>query len=227
MKSVIKAVIFDMFETLVSLFAGRTYFGENIAADVGIDADEFRAVWHKNEFSRSIGRLTIEEALSQALSEFGITDEKSTALAAEKRRAALDDTFSAIPEETFAMLDGLKRRGLLIGLISNCFSDECEIIKASPLFGYFDSAMLSYEQGICKPDKEIYLRIMKELGVMPQECLYVGDGGSRELFAADELGMKAVQAEWFRRYAFEPHIPCPVYPQFLQAQKQEDIFGHL
>lgn len=216
-----------MFETLVSLFAGRTYFGENIAADVGIDADEFRAVWHKNEFSRSIGRLTIEEALSQALSEFGITDEKSTALAAEKRRAALDDTFSAIPEETFAMLDGLKRRGLLIGLISNCFSDECEIIKASPLFGYFDSAMLSYEQGICKPDKEIYLRIMKELGVMPQECLYVGDGGSRELFAADELGMKAVQAEWFRRYAFEPHIPCPVYPQFLQAQKQEDIFGHL
>ena len=222
-----RAVIFDMVETLVSLVEGRTYFGENIAADVGIDAEKFRAVWHKNEFSRSIGRLTIEEALSQALSEFGITDEKSTGLAAQKRRESLDDTFSAIPEETFAMLDGLKRRGLLIGLISNCFSDECEIIKASPLFGYFDSAMLSYEQGICKPDKEIYLRIMKELGVMPQECLYVGDGGSRELFAAEELGMKAVQAEWFRRYAFEPHIPCPVYPQFLQAQKQEDIFGHL
>ena len=223
----IKAVIFDMFETLVSLFAGRTYFGENIAADVGIDAEEFRAVWHKNELSRSIGTLTIEEALSQALSVFGITDEKCTLLAAGKRRESLDDTFSAIPEETFAMLDELKRRGMLIGLISNCFSDECEIIKASPLFGYFDSAMLSYEQGICKPDKEIYLRIMKELGVKPQECLYVGDGGSRELFAAEELGMKAVQAEWFRRYAFEPHIPCPVYPQFLQAQKQEDILGHL
>lgn len=223
----VKAVIFDMFETLVSLFAGRTYFGENIAADVGIDAEEFRAVWHKNELSRSIGTLTIEEALSQALSVFGITDEKCTLLAAGKRRESLDDTFSAIPEETFTMLGELKRRGMLIGLISNCFSDECEIIKASPLFGYFDSAMLSYEQGICKPDKEIYLRIMKELGVTPQECLYVGDGGSRELFAADELGMKAVQAEWFRRYAFEPHIPCPVYPQFRQAQKQEDILGHL
>ncbi|MCR4642837.1 MAG: hypothetical protein K5697_12530 [Lachnospiraceae bacterium] len=39
----IKAVIFDMFETLVSLFEGRTYFGEDIAADVGADPilDEF------------------------------------------------------------------------------------------------------------------------------------------------------------------------------------------
>ena len=27
----IKAVIFDMFETLVTLFEGRTYFSENIA----------------------------------------------------------------------------------------------------------------------------------------------------------------------------------------------------
>lgn len=121
----VRAVIFDMFETLVSLFAGRTYFGENIAADVGIDAEKFRAVWHKNEHCRSIGRLTIEEALSQAFSVFGITDEKSTGLAAQKRRESLDDTFSAIPEETFAMLGELKRRGLLIGLISNCFSDEC------------------------------------------------------------------------------------------------------
>ena len=33
----IKAVIFDMFETLVTLFEGRTYFGEHIAADVGAD----------------------------------------------------------------------------------------------------------------------------------------------------------------------------------------------
>ena len=30
----IKAVVFDMFETLVTLFEGRTYFGENIAEDV-------------------------------------------------------------------------------------------------------------------------------------------------------------------------------------------------
>ena len=33
----IKAVIFDMFETLVTLFEGRTYFSENMAEDIGAD----------------------------------------------------------------------------------------------------------------------------------------------------------------------------------------------
>ena len=38
----IRAVIFDMFETLVTLFRGKTYFSEDIAADLGIDTDDFR-----------------------------------------------------------------------------------------------------------------------------------------------------------------------------------------
>ena len=41
----IKAVIFDMFETLVTLFEGRTYFSEDIAADLGIDPEVFRHEW--------------------------------------------------------------------------------------------------------------------------------------------------------------------------------------
>lgn len=38
---------------------------------------------------------------------------------------------------------------------------------------------------------------MNALSVKPEECLYVGDGGSRELETAQELGMKAVQATWY------------------------------
>ena len=68
----IKAVIFDMFETLVSLFEGRTYFGENIAADIGVDPAVFRKEWHATENSRSIGELTIEEALNVVFKKLGI-----------------------------------------------------------------------------------------------------------------------------------------------------------
>ena len=53
----IKAVIFDMFETLVSLFQGRTYFSEDIAADIGIPTEMFRTVWHLSETDRSTGVL--------------------------------------------------------------------------------------------------------------------------------------------------------------------------
>ena len=38
----IKAVVFDMFETLVSLFEGRTYFSENFAEDLGVDVLQFQ-----------------------------------------------------------------------------------------------------------------------------------------------------------------------------------------
>ena len=42
------------------------------------------------------------------------------------------------------------------------------------------------------------------LGVKPNECMYVGDGGSRELFAARDAGMHPVQCTWFYEKAFEP-----------------------
>ena len=43
---------------------------------------------------------------------------------------------------------------------------------------------------------EIALRVVRacqELGVPPERCLYVGDGGSRELTGAIEAGMTAVR----------------------------------
>lgn len=89
------------------------------------------------------------------------------------------------------MLSELKDKGILIGLISNCFSEEADVIRRSELFSYFDAVYLSYEQGLQKPDEEIYRRCMDRLGVKQEECLYIGDGGSNELEAARKLGMKA------------------------------------
>ena len=48
----IKAVVFDMFETLVTLFEGKTYFGENIATDAGVDPVQFRKEWNEVVSSR-------------------------------------------------------------------------------------------------------------------------------------------------------------------------------
>ena len=85
-------------------------------------------------------------------------------------------------------MKGLKEKGFKIGLITNTFSDERDYIRRSPLFSYFDVALISYEQGICKPAPEMYRKMIKELGVRAEECLYVGDGGSRELYAARGIG---------------------------------------
>lgn len=91
----------------------------------------------------------------------------------------------------------MRERGIKIGLISNCFSEEAAVIKDSELFKYFDAICLSYDEGIQKPDLEIFNRCIEKLQVKAEECLYVGDGGSNELDAAATVGMKSVQATWY------------------------------
>ncbi|MBP5608977.1 MAG: HAD-IA family hydrolase [Lachnospiraceae bacterium] len=222
----IKAVIFDMFETLVTLFEGRTYFGEDIAADTGVDPAAFRKEWHSIENDRSIGKYTIEEGLEVVFKRLGVYSEDKVKLASSKRWEALGDTFNAIPEGSKELLKKLKENGLKVGLITNTFSDEREYIRNCPLFPYFDVALISYEQGICKPDPEMFRRMTEQLDVKPEECLYVGDGGSRELYAAREAGMYPVQCTWFHERAFEPHIPCAILDEFDHAGTWEDILRY-
>ena len=87
-----KAVIFDMFETLVSLFRGRTYFSENIAYDLGISVDLFRGPWHANEDARTLGKMTIEAGIGEALSAIGMYSEDAVQKIMGKRREVLNDT---------------------------------------------------------------------------------------------------------------------------------------
>ena len=221
-----KAVIFDMFETLVTLFEGKTYFGEDIAADTGADPVQFRKEWHAIEKDRSIGTYTIEEGLTIVFKKLGIYTEEKVKLAASKRLAALDDTFSNIPVESLQLLEALKAEGIKIGLITNTFNDERDKIRECPLFPFFDVALISYEQGICKPDEELFRRMTDALQLSPEECLYVGDGGSRELYAARDYGMEAVQCTWFHDRAFEPHIPCPLLEEFHHADHPMEILEH-
>ena len=223
----IKAVIFDMFETLVTLFTGRTYFSEHIAADLNQPIEAFRKCWHETEKDRTLGKYSMEEGLALTLKNLGAYSAAKVELICRKRREALGDTFKDIPPESLWLLQTLREKGYKVGLITNTFSDERDMILASPLFPLFDAAMISYEQGISKPDPEIYRRAMQALNVTPQECLYVGDGGSHELQAARSLGMQAIQCTWFRDRAYEPHIPSPIYEDFPHAVTRQDIINFI
>jgi putative hydrolase of the HAD superfamily len=219
----IKAVIFDMFETLVTLFEGRTYFSENIAADLDISPEDFRREWHATERARSIGAYSMAEGTAITLKNLNAYSEENVQLIVRKRKEALGDTFSAIPVESIELLKKLQEKGLLTGLISNSFSDERDLIVASPLYPLFDVTMISYETGLYKPDPAVFKAMIEKLGVKPEECLYVGDGGSRELYGARDAGMNAVQCTWFHDRTFEPHVSCPLLDEFPHVDKQCDV----
>ena len=125
------------------------------------------------------------------------------------------------------LLKELKNRGLKVGIITNTFNDERNMIRSSILMPYIDEALISYEQGLCKPDPALYEKMTRLLHVEPDECLFVGDGGSRELYAARDCGMHALQCTWFHDRAYEPHIPCPILDEFDHADSQMEVLKYL
>lgn len=195
----IKAVVFDMFETLITHFESPLYFGAQIAADVGIPEQAFRKVWDRTESDRTLGRQTLEEVLEVILRDNGVHSEGLIERIVEKRTAVKEDCFAHLHPEILPLLRGLREKGMRIGLISNCFYEEASVIRKSVLFPYFDAVCLSCELGLQKPDDAIFQACADALYVRPDECLYIGDGGSQELEAATAAGMRAVQAVWYLR----------------------------
>ena len=63
----INAVIFDMYETLITLFNSPLYFGTQIAEDAGISETDFQSIWRPAEKDRTIGKVSLEELLEKIL----------------------------------------------------------------------------------------------------------------------------------------------------------------
>ena len=192
-----KAVIFDMFETLVTLHSVPRYFGRNIAADLGADIDEFYSLWHETEEARSKGKMNFEESLYWIGERTHYAHPERISEAVEKRYAFKSESLQKVEYRIVSLLRELKKRGYKVALISNCFLEEAEAIRASVLMPFFDVMMLSCEQGVQKPEHEIFERCLAEIAVAPEDCLYVGDGGSTELETARAFGMQTLQAGWF------------------------------
>jgi putative hydrolase of the HAD superfamily len=90
-------------------------------------------------------------------------------------------------------LGALKDRGLATAVISDCTHELPAFLPALPVAELLDASVFSVEEGVCKPDPRIYWAACERLGVAPQECLYVGDGGSHELTGAESVGMTAIR----------------------------------
>ena len=216
-----KAVIFDMFETLVTLHKVPRYFGRNIAADLGADIDVFYPLWHETEEARSKGKMDFLESLHWIGERMHYAHPERITEAVEKRYAFKRDSLRLTEDRIVSLLRELKERGYKIGLISNCFLEEADAIRASVLAPFFDAMMLSCEQGVQKPEHEIFERCLAELSVEPEDCLYVGDGGSFELETARAFGMQTLQAGWFLKRQQEDWKK----EGFATAEEPEEVLG--
>ncbi len=97
-----------------------------------------------------------------------------------------------IPTTTVEVLTALRRSGKKLALISNADVMEAQAWEQSPIADLFHATLFSCHVGSAKPEPEIYNLCLRQLDVCPDECMFVGDGGSRELEAARACGITTV-----------------------------------
>jgi len=106
-----------------------------------------------------------------------------------------------------AILSILKKRYRLC-LVSNCFVGLSDYIKLLGLTEMFHCIVLSYEVGLMKPDKRIYLEALKRLRLKPEECIFVSDEIS-DLEEARQIGLRTLlvrQGEYTMHNAKDPNF---------------------
>ncbi len=189
------AVIFDLFGTLIDNFSVQEYERTllKMADALSVSPRDFAGLWRETFNDRMSGRFgTEEDNIEHICMMLGAKPPAdSLKLAVEIR---FDLTRRALAPRSGAVetLSALKAAGRRIGLVTDCTAEVPTLWPATPFASLVDVPVFSCAARMKKPDPRIYLLACERLEVSPGQCLYVGDGSSRELTGATEVGMKAV-----------------------------------
>jgi putative hydrolase of the HAD superfamily len=127
-------------------------------------------------------------------------------LAARNAVTPFDDVL-----EGLAQLQG----SVLVGSISNGNAD----LQAIGLSHHFKISVAAHQFGCAKPDASIFLAACRELGVAPEDAVYVGDDILLDVQGAQRAGLRGV---WLNRTGSTSHLDHGVVPDAICAN-----FGEL
>jgi 2-haloacid dehalogenase len=92
---------------------------------------------------------------------------------------------------TSAIVRRLRAAGVPLYLLTNMPSDVfADRVAAYDALRGFDGAVVSGEEGVIKPDPEIFRRVAERFGVEPGETLFIDDS-ERNVVGAREAGFQA------------------------------------
>ena len=181
--------------TLIENFTFSEYAAvfKQMADILSVPSDEFLQSWVDSFNQRATGVFsTTGDAIKNLSIKFNpqVTDEQIK----EATRVRLDYTKRSINPRKGAIevLSYLREAGYKTGLISDCTCEIPNVWESTPFSSLFDVTVFSCSVGIKKPDPRIYHIATEQLDVKPQDCLYIGDGSSRELTGALQVGMHPV-----------------------------------
>ena len=106
--------------------------------------------------------------------------------------AELIVTHTEICPDTVPFVEAVRREGIRVALVSNCADNTRPMLAAKGLLDLVDAVVLSCEVGSAKPDPEIYLIALRELGAQPADGVMLDDQ-PRFCAGAEAAGVRAIQ----------------------------------
>jgi putative hydrolase of the HAD superfamily len=189
------AVVFDFYGTLTPVSPDEAWASNaaSLAAVFGVPPAALVAALDESFPERITGELgTVPQTMRVLADRLGaaLTDDQLDA--ASRVRRERQEAMFALRPEALPVIARLRAHGLRIGLLSDCTSELPDAWSRLPLSGVVDAAVFSCVEGLRKPDARLFRAVAARLLADPARCLYVGDGGGRELTGASAVGMRAV-----------------------------------
>jgi putative hydrolase of the HAD superfamily len=190
------AVIFDLDETLLDRTTSLRSF---LAEQYGRFADHLGEVdfdvWERRFIELDArGSVPKSRVYPTLLAEFGGRPDAAAMLTADYATGCCRHAraFPGMAE----LLGALRSHGVRLGIITNGEGAfQRRHIEALHLESLVDVILISEEEGLRKPDPEIFRLAARRLGVEPGECVFIGDNPMADVIGAADAGMQAV---WFR-----------------------------
>jgi len=185
----LRAVIFDLWNTIAEW--PEEVWAETrpeVARHLGLTAEEFESRWYGD-----VAVLRETRPFAEVLALFDVAPEAAEQVVAI-RRGVTRQGLVPVPG-ALETIGALRERGFLTGLITVCSEDVAVLWEETAFHGLFDVEVFSARVGLRKPDPRIYRLALDELGVRPEEAVFVGDGANDELAGAERVGIRAIGLE--------------------------------
>ena len=180
----------------------------------GLPLTRFESLYWADRHAYDEGKLTGLAFWQKLVRDAGL------ALSAEKVEELNQWDARLWTTENPAMLDWqleLKQRGLLTAILSNMGDNVLASVEREFAWIHrFDVLVWSFQLHMAKPDPAIYRHVIKQLGVQPEEALFLDDK-LVNIEAAWALGIQAIQFSTVERLradlialGLDSELPLPV-----------------
>jgi putative hydrolase of the HAD superfamily len=219
----IKAVLFDMFDTLMLIEKNHAFYSPSLKRahkflvnnGVNVQFPAFRDAYIKArdalyaEADPKLEEPHFNCRITNALENLGYRNVENKVVAGTTNEFCEEFMkYVRIDDNTKNTLEKLHARYKL-GIVSNFAIPECvdKLLEKHGIDKLFDAVVVSGAVNKRKPSPEIFQKALQKLGVSAKETVFVGDTVDADVMGAKAAGMKSIFIE--RRVQKEAEQACP------------------